>query len=170
MVAGKIFLKSFNFSVLRSSNCTYILIYNNLHFMVLKNTGSKKMLLCNSRSLSLRVKGCLGKVDLKSAFRRFLGQFIKYRTYKIRFAGKGYKIKKLTRKSFFFLFNKSHLCIIWWKNMHYKKYKKYKTYIRSASAIKNTIRRILKIRMIDVFTKKGLRLTRDIMYKKKGKK
>lgn len=167
-------LKNFNFSILKCNNYLYIYTYNNTYSTLLKNSINNKLHLCNTSSLLLIIssftKNTISKNNFKTIFRNFTAQFVKYKTYKIKFTGKGYKIKKPTKKSFRFLFNKSHICIIWWKNIHFKKYKKYKTYIRSINLIKNTINKILKIRKIDIFTKKGLRISKTTIFKKKGKK
>lgn len=145
-------------------------MYTNIYYIIIKNNTENSLHLNSTHSLLILIKNIFIKTSVKGIFKYFLVQFIKYQAYKIKFTGKGYKIKKPTKKSFRFLFNKSHLCVIWWKNVHFKKYKKYKTYIRSINLINNTVNKILKIRMIDVFTKKGLRLSRSTIYKKKGKK
>jgi hypothetical protein len=68
------------------------------------------------------------------------------------------------------LFNKSHTTTLWWNNIFLKKLKKYKIYIKYNNKSSNIIQTILGIRPINIFTKKGLRVARQILKKKKGKK
>lgn len=170
MIKKVISLKNYKFSIVKTNNSVYTFIYGKIFYIVIKNNTKNILHLLSVRSMYLVIQDILLKLDENDPLRLFLAQFIKYKTFKIKFTGKGYKIKKPTKKSFRFLFNKSHICVIWWKNMHYKKFKKYKTYIRSTNLPKSTVNKILNIRYIDVFTKKGLRLSKSIIYKKKGKK
>jgi len=96
---------------------------------------------------------------------------INYYINKIKFTGKSYKIKK-SSNYFSFEFNKSHLEIILWKNSFIKKLKKAKILIFSANpTIANSLsRKIINIRPINPFTKRGLRSSRSIIFKKIGKK
>jgi hypothetical protein len=68
------------------------------------------------------------------------------------------------------LFNRAHTTTIWWKNIILKKLKKYKIYIKYNNRFENFIKTILNVRYINIFTKKGLRKSRQIVMKKKGKK
>lgn len=113
MCTKAIYLKNYNFSVIKNKNAIYTFVYNNTYFIIIKNNTVNILHLRSIHSMLLIIQNILLKVNIKVIFRYFLAQFIKYRTYKIKFAGKGYKIKKPTKKSFRFLFNKSHICIIW---------------------------------------------------------
>ena len=88
-----IFLKNFNFSVIKNNNYLYTYIYNNTYFIVIKNNNTNILCLCSVRSLMLKIKDVFKKVSIKNVLRCFVTQFIKYKTCKIKFAGKGYKIK-----------------------------------------------------------------------------
>jgi len=107
-----IHFKNFNFSILKYNNYLYTYIYNNTYFVIIKNNTTNTLYLHSVRSLMLRIQNVFKQISIKDVLRKFLTQFIKYKTCKIKFAGKGYKIKKPTKKSFRFLFNKSHMCII----------------------------------------------------------
>jgi hypothetical protein len=54
--------------------------------------------------------------------------------------------------------------------MNVKKLKKYKMYLKYTNKNYNIVETILKIRKLNIFTKKGLRLARQVVLKKKGKK
>ena len=101
---------------------------------------------------------------------KFIKQFYLCNFTKIKFSGKGYKIKKNSKQSLILLFNRSHTTILWWKNTFIKKIKKYKLYIKYNNTNKTIIQTLLCIRPINIFTKKGLRTSRQILFKKKGKK
>jgi hypothetical protein len=95
------------------------------------------------------------------------------------FSGKGYKIKKYNKdlvktvtKYIMFYFNRSHLNVIYFFNTIVKKLRKSKIIIHNSNyehlqLISNLI---LNVRRLNVFTLKGLRLSRQIIYKKVGKK
>jgi hypothetical protein len=68
------------------------------------------------------------------------------------------------------LFNRAHITHLWWKNIFLKKLKKYKIYIKYTQINKKFFKTILNVRNINIFTKKGLRQSKQILYKKKGKK
>jgi hypothetical protein len=68
------------------------------------------------------------------------------------------------------LFNRAHTTTLWWKNKVIKKLKKYKMYIKYNYVQKRIVSTILNVRPINIFTKKGLRKSRQILFKKKGKK
>lgn len=170
MSVSTISLKNYNYSIIKRDNCLYLHIYNKLFYIMFKNTGSGKIKLKSSNTLCVEIEDFWNRTNSGKAIRPYFIQFLKYKYYKIKFIGKGYKIKKKKKKTLFFFFNRSHSCILWWRNIHYKKLKKYKTYLRSTIPIGHIVNRILNIRLINVFTRRGLRLTRNILYKKKGKK
>jgi hypothetical protein len=68
------------------------------------------------------------------------------------------------------IFNRAHITVIWWRNIILKKIKKNKFYVKLTPKTLNFINTILKVRHINIFTKKGLRTSRQILFKKKGKK
>ena len=90
---------------------------------------------------------------------------------KIKFIGKSYKIKKRINK-FFFKFNKSHIEIFNYKNFFFKKIKKNKIILKSNNFIKINLltKKIINIRKINIFNRRGLRCSREHIYKKIGKK
>jgi hypothetical protein len=68
------------------------------------------------------------------------------------------------------LFNRAHITQTWWKNIILRKLKKYKIYIKYTHKNNNFIKSIIDVRYINIFTKKGLRKSKQILFKKKGKK
>jgi hypothetical protein len=70
------------------------------------------------------------------------------------------------------IFNKSHKEVLTWKNIFLKKLRKTKLLIKSSnsSLLNNISNRILYVRKVNIFNKKGLKISKSIKYKKRGKK
>lgn len=108
--------------------------------------------------------------NYNSILQKYFVQIQSFDYVKIKFSGKGYKIKKTNNKHLVLLFNRAHITHLWWRCIFLKKLKKYKIYIKYTYLNKNIINTILGIRNINIFTKKGLRKSKQILFKKKGKK
>ena len=151
----------------------YLYIYHKDFFCLFRISGIR-IFLKNQRMLEISYR-CptrginTGKNNL-SYLKSFLNQFYKYQFSKIKFAGKGFKIKKNNKNNLVLLFNRAHITNMWYKNLFIKKHKKYKIYLKYLNNNYGVISSILKIRTINIFTKKGLRSSRQIVFKKKGKK
>ena len=158
-------LQNFHFSILKKEHTNYIIVYNTHYYSIIKIKTKIRIINNNfiglSSDLSRVVAECLNK---------FLKQFYLCNFNKIKFTGKGYKIKKNTKQSIVLLFNRSHTTTLWWSGVFLKKLKKYKMYIKYNKPDMLIINSILNIRPINIFTKKGLRCARQILLKKKGKK
>lgn len=163
----KIFLENFNFSVFKSNNITYLYIYNKNFFCFLKFSKKTQIKIKTNKLLEINNNN---NINVIKKIKYFLNQFYFYKFTKIKFTGKGYKIKKNSGKSMILLFNRAHTTTLWWKNIIIKKLKKYKMYIKYNNTQKNIINNILNVRYVNIFTKKGLRMSRQIIFKKKGKK
>ena len=92
---------------------------------------------------------------------------------KMRFSGKGYKVKKTKKKrSFKFYFGKSHISYVFSGGLIFKKLSKFRLFFISNN--KKRINRIKKmvilVRPINRFTKRGLRFTKQFILKRPGKK
>lgn len=144
---------NYNYSMYLKNNYIYIYTYNKNITIIIKINNKIK-----------------NKNYNKDLVKIFLNQFCYIIYIKIKFTGKGYKIKKNTNKSMIFLFNRAHITNIWWKNIFLFKIKKYKIFLKIQNNNINIINNILNIRYINIFTKKGLRISKQILLKKKGKK
>ena len=163
-------LQTYNISVLKKKNYFYIYIYNKNYFFLLKLNFATKWYFKNNSIIEINTTNHdKNHIDLKK-LNSFLKQFYLCEVTKIKFTGKGYKIKKNTTSSIIMLFNRAHMTVIWWNNIILKKLKKYKLYIKYTPYNQHIVRTILSLRNINIFTKKGLRKSRQIVYKKKGKK
>lgn len=92
---------------------------------------------------------------------------------KFKFKGKGYKIKKNKNKhALKFYFGHSHKKILILPSVSFKKIKKIKflaisTNIKKLTELKNAL---ISIKPLDLYTKRGLRASRQITKKRPGKK
>lgn len=92
---------------------------------------------------------------------------------KIKFAGKGFKIKRRRKtKSIKFYFYYSHINVVILKRSKLKQRKKNRFIIKSWDR-QNLIRAgniITSIKPLNIYTKRGIRVGRQIVFKKTGKK
>ena len=177
----KIFFENFKLSVITIKKVKLFFIYKKFFFVIIKhnNTLLKKnsnffgVFLQNEKIFFFKKnKNIHPEPKNENFFKKvqiFLRQLYLYNFCKIKFTGKGYKIKK-KKNLFSFLFNRSHRTKIWFFGFFFKKFKKYKIYIQSSQKLYKSINDTLKIRYVNIFTKRGLRLVRQKIFKKKGKK
>lgn len=171
MVEKTYFLRNHKYSVFKKVNTYYIYIYNNYFFFIIKLNIQIHLKIVSNKEFKI----VQNPFDRKGQnyfnnLTQFIEQFDKYVFTKIRFAGKGYKIRKKSVHSMILIFNRAHITVIWWRNIILKKIKKNKFYVKLTPKTLNFINTILKVRHINIFTKKGLRTSRQILFKKKGKK
>ena len=165
----KMNLLNFRFSLLKNSKLQYIYIYNKEYFIVIMVGNKTKVSVQNNKELSFNYD-ILFPCKLFKSVSSFVRQFGLSNFSKIKFSGKGYKIKKDSNSSVVLLFNRSHTTKIWWRNLFLKKLKKYKLYINYTKKNREIINKVLSVRYCNIFTKKGLRKSRQVFLKKKGKK
>jgi hypothetical protein len=124
-----------------------------------------------SNTLLINYNNCLSECIVNNYLTNFLIDWDSIFIKKIRFKGKGYKIVKFKNR-LYMVFNKSHitwcllfkvLCIKFLKNKYIFIYKnfKYLNYI---------LYKLYNIRPLNLFTKRGIRLTRQKVFKKIGKR
>lgn len=104
---------------------------------------------------------------------KILFSFEDYFFKKIKFKGKGFRLRiKKRKKAIKFLFGHSHLNILFLKNVKLKKSGKYKFVIKNSQSeqLNKISKKICLIKPINVFTNRGIRQHRQIIFKRKGKK
>ena len=145
-------------------NKTYYYKFSAKHFYFDEET--------NSAVISFKTK-----IECTSFFTNFFKKFIKsvdcYFFLKIKFKGKGYKIKFFKKKKIMkFYFGRSHLTYVRYKRIILKKNLKYKFVLKSNNLefLKKAGSTTLSVKPINIFTLRGLRIGRSIIYKRKGKK
>lgn len=159
------------FSLFNIKNFTWLYLYNDKYSIFLKTNSQNKLSVLSSQTIVIenRYKNSIFFFK-KTILYKYIKQISSFNFIKIKFSGKGYKIKKNNKNNLMLLFNRAHITHLWWKNIILKKLKKYKLYLRYTQNNKIVIKTITKIRSINVFTKKGLRQSKQILFKKKGKK
>lgn len=164
-----------NISIFNKKKQFLIYVYSNFNYTYLNINKKLKLKIKNDKSVTIEKEilyyyNINTTTDIKLKINYFLNQIKYYIGVKIKFAGKGYKIKKKTKNSILFLFNRSHITTLWYKNIKIKKLKKYKLYLIYTNIYNNITNTLIKIRKINIFTKKGLRKSRQTLIKKKGEK
>ena len=161
-------ISGFKFSVFKVNKLLWLYIYNNNYSIFLKFKNINKIKIISSKTILVKKYNNTDYTD--TILQKYTNQLNCYNYVKIKFSGKGYKIKKNNSKNMVLLFNRAHTTQIWWSNIILKKLKKYKMYIKYTNININFIKTILSIRYINIFTKKGLRKSKQVLFKKKGKK
>ena len=169
-----IYINTINLNILiikTKTNTQYLYIYNQFIYY------------CHSSALSFffnENSNCLVLTQLYTPdtannitffFKNFWKNWNNFFFQKIKFTGKGYKIKK-KKKSIKFFFGRSHLTIIFFNKTLIKRLTKYKLFFCNKNQnILIKIKKFLnKIRALNIFTKRGLRFMRQNIKKKTGKK
>lgn len=102
-----------------------------------------------------------------------LNSWGKFYYNKIKFKGKGFRIKFFKKiKLIKLFFGKSHKTFFFLKNIKKKRINKYKfiLYGLNKNKIINISKKIINIKKINFYTLRGLRLSKQTIYKRKGKK
>jgi len=166
---------NFNFILIKKFNKIILIIFNEkLKFTLFFNKNNNIKI--NKNLNFLEYKNIFLKKDyfvINNIFYKFLEKLNKYYFLKIKFKGKGYKIgfyKKI--KIINFYFGKSHKSIFLYNNLRIKKLSKYKFIVFSSNYnyLKKVGLKIINIKKINEYTNRGLRLSRQIIIKRKGKK
>ncbi len=159
------------FLTLQKNNNKYIYIYNNNLFFFINITNYsfffKKIL--NILELKNNYKN-ISNINISNYLNDFLFSWDYIFNKKIIFSGKGFKIRK--KKNYLFLFfNRSHASLLICNNIIIKKIQKNKILFFYKNWIKysNTFKNIIQIRPANIYTKRGLRFSRQIILKRKGK-
>lgn len=101
-------IQGFNLSIFKKTNKGfYLYIYNHNYYCVI--TIFKKVSILNTYFVEVDNDSTNTAIKINL----FLKQFYLCNFTKIKFTGKGYKIKKNTKQSLIMLFNKSHTTTLW---------------------------------------------------------
>jgi len=166
-----------NVCVFKKNKKKYIYIYNKNYFILFLISCETNIFFKTKKSFFLKsnipvnVVGHhqVGWFNLKKQTEMFLKQFCTYEYSKIKFSGKGYKIKKHNKNSIALIFNRAHMTRFFFQHIFLKKLKKYKIYMRYTQRCLKSVDELVNTRKVNIFTKKGLRVTRQLLKKKKGK-
>lgn len=166
----------FNFLCLKTNNekTVHVYIYNNVIMLKLKINTINLYLDKETNNIKLLFNECgNNNVYMNNTINKFLKNLFFYTFLKIKFKGKGYKIKILRkRKMIQFFFGVSHIKVTFLKKIIIKKLSKYKFLLKSKSIhiLKKISNKIINVRKINPYTLRGLRLSKMVIIKRKGKK
>jgi hypothetical protein len=179
-----------NLVILKSAGRYYIYIYNNkFYFLGALNLNEFKLRL-NESILSINIiSKDLSKLPtlkishfvnntrfnkISKKISKFLNSWDTYYFAKIKFKGKVYKISKYRGNNLKLSFGRCHKNMMVVRSLFLKKRKKVKTkcmlFGTSKSSLDFSKSLIVNVRPINMFTQRGLRLARQIVYRKIGKK
>lgn len=156
------------------NNDLTIILYNKQ--ICLNFSYNKEYMNINLESYCLRFKNLSKKLELNLFFKngnKYLKTFEIYFFIKIKFKGKGFKIKfnkKLKLIKFFF--GRSHKTFFKFKKIKFKKITKYKFLLKSLnlSRLNKKASNITYIKPVNLYTLRGIRVSRQFISKRKGKK
>ena len=165
-----------NVTMLEKKTSTTLYIYNKTCFYKISTSeGTQQIFLdkeTNTISFLTFKKNPYTKL-YTNLLHNFLFSLNYYFFTKIKFTGKGYRMAfRRKKKIIHFYFGHSHNTIILFRTVLLKKPHKYKFLIFTNSKKKIALlnKMILNIKPINIFTKRGLRNSRQIIFKRTGKK
>lgn len=169
-----------NFNIIKKNECNFIIIFNNNYYIKYTVSNKSKIsVLKNLNLITINTNFLNDLTTIKNMILLINKSISCYFFKKIVFSGKGYKIKKynknlnnLSTKYIMFYFNRSHLNIIYFFNTIVKKLRKSKIILHNSNLehLQLISNLVLNVRKLNVFTLKGLRFSRQLIYKKVGKK
>lgn len=166
----------FNFLCLKKRNkkTIHIYVYNNIIFLKLKIPYKDLFINKSTNNIKLYFNMFNSNNNyLNNTINNFLKELYNYNFLKIKFKGKGYKIKIFRkRKIIQFFFGVSHIKLVSLKKIILKKLTKYKFFMKSKNiqTLKRISSKIVNIRRINPYTLRGLRISKMVIIKRKGKK
>lgn len=166
----------FKITIIKKQNIINYYMYNNFYFLKLLQNQTKNILFFDSETNTIVIKSFNFKNYnslFKNKFKIFSTALNVYFYEKIKFTGKGFRIRyKKKKKLIKFFFGRSHLTWIFFRNIKLKRPHKYKFIISKSSKTKLLFltKKIKNIKPINIYTKRGLRTKRQKIYKRKGKK
>jgi ribosomal protein L6P/L9E len=162
----KILKRSNNILVMVFSGSRVVTIFLN-ELSQIRYDASTKNVLINGLGANIILK------FLEKMLNNLVFAFNRLWHVKIKFAGKGFKIKRRRKtKSIKFFFYYSHINVVVLKKSKIKQRKKNKFIIKSWRPY-NTIlasKLITSIKNLNVYTKRGIRVSKQLVFKKTGKK
>lgn len=168
--------KKCEYMILENTKKKIIYIYNKNFYLKLKiQKKDIKLAVDNStKSICVTNKKILGKNGLITNYiNNLIFSWNSFYFEKLKFTGKGYKIKKSEKKnSITLLFNRAHPTIVFTKKILIKKIKKTKLIIlgTNINTLSKIQKKIVNVRNLNIYTKRGLRNCRSLIFKKSSKK
>lgn len=165
--------KSLNYILIKIKEKPYIYIYNKNFFFFFSLINKKKIYLNKStNSITIILPYPSTKMIFQKYLDNLLYSWVNFFFKKIKFTGKGYKIVYLKKKKKLKLkFNRAHRTSLFLQKIWIKKFKKKIIfYYNNHYLLSETLKKVQNVRTANLYTKRGLKLTRQIFYKKFSKK
>lgn len=163
----------FNIILLKNKTSKNVFIYNNYYFLKINVNDKNIFINSETNSLKIELKRPNKNVCELKEFNKFLKSINSYFYFKIRFKGKGYKISFFKKNKLIkFFFGSSHIQMFILKKISLKKLSKYKFLLKSTN-LNNLIKlsnKMINVRKINFYTLRGIRGTKAILIKRKGRK
>ena len=160
-----------NYTIINKNTINNIYIYNDTYYFSI--TFNQNKLFINKNTNTIKILDFkfnnLNRL-INYEMKNFLFSWDNIYFNKIKFTGKGFKFKKKENNLFLF-FNRAHKCFFIGTNIILIRLSKNKVIL-----LKNNIKHLIydsnlirNVRSNNIFTKRGLRFSRQIVLKKKGK-
>lgn len=164
-----------NFTVFKKKTFNKIIVSNEKNFFALGvNTAYCDYQIDSfSKSIFYNVAASTENNLLFKKFNFYLKNLFSSFFFKIRFNGKGFRIQSFKNKKVMnFTFGYSHMYFIHLKQIRYKRMSKYKYFFKfnklnGLNFLKNAFK---KIKPINAYTLRGLRISKSTIVKRKGRK
>lgn len=162
-----------------------MLIKKNNNLLIINYNSKKQIKIClkdknniyfDKESNSINISTIKPSIILNkaiSAINKLIYSFEDYFVKKVKFKGKGFRLKiKKQKKAIKFLFGHSHINMLFIQNMKLKKCGKYKFTLKNTilKNLNSIAKKICSVKPINVYTNRGIRIGRQFIYKRKGKK
>ena len=138
------------------------------------NTTSTKLFFDKENNfIKFNSKYLNSKTFLSNKLNSILFSFTHYFFQKIKFKGKGFRLKiRKQKKIIKFLFGHSHTMSTFLKNTKLLKCGKYKFTVKNTNilSLNRFVKSTVNVKNNNVYTNRGLRKSRQVIYKRKGKK
>ncbi len=166
----------YNSVVIRKKDTDMIVLYNKYKKVTIPMTDNLPMWSFDSENKSITsvcdiINYQWNKIIRSINHKMFIFESMFFE--KITFKGKGFKLTSKKKTKFLhFFFGHSHIKVIFLKKLKMKRISKYKYFFKSKleAELKQSARLISNIRPLNIFTKRGLRRSRQFVFKRKGKK
>ena len=173
---AKLFLPSnVNLTVIKKNDTDIFYLYNAFYFykLAFKRTIGGGQVDNETNGICVWVPQIVDCKNYSSILAKFLFSWNFYFFRKIKFTGKGYRITfRKRRKTIIFYFGHSHDTIVLFRSVFIRKPHKYKFVVfkNSLKKIEKLMNTIVRIKPMNFYTKRGLRGSRQIIFKRRGKK
>jgi ribosomal protein L6P/L9E len=167
---------SFNILIVenkKNKNDLTIILYNKMYTIYMLNKNKNIKIDLETYCIKIKTKhNHENNINFKQ-INKFLKTFEFYFFLKIKFKGKGFKIKFNKKlKIIKFYFGRSHITFFKLKKIKLKKVTKYKFVLKSLNfnKLKKKSTEITWIKPVNVYTLRGIRISKQLISKRKGKK